>query len=239
MKKYYRQRLGLILFKIKRDIPTVSARYSELGEALGFPALEQPAGGIDVPAAVRDRIRTRLAGLEGGTVSVAPGSRWPMKRWGMEKYLALTRLIVERMGLNVVLLGDRTDIETTAPISNAFGRNVINLAGQTSILEAAAVMEHTVAFVGNDSGLMHLSEAVGVPIVALFGPTVENFGYFPSNPRSRVIERGLGCRPCSRNGSRHCPKGTQECLTQIPVESVERALTDLIDNRGPNRYIIP
>ena len=78
----------------------------------------------------------------------------------------------------------------------------------------------------------------GVPVLGLFGPTVEAFGYFPTGAGSRVFEREIGCRPCSRNGSRRCPKGTQECLVEVPVAPVERALADLLEKRGDSRYVL-
>jgi heptosyltransferase-2 len=105
-------------------------------------------------------------------------------------------------------------------------------------MEAAAVIQGAATFIGNDSGLMHLAEAVGVPVIALFGPTVEAFGYYPSLGASRVVERDISCRPCSRNGSRRCPKGTQECLTAIPVEPVAEAFADLVEGRDNQRYVV-
>jgi heptosyltransferase-2 len=237
IKKYYRERFGLIIFKRRCDIPTVNQRYSALGETLGFPAMTHGVGGLDVPQSAQIKIRSLLGGIDRQMVAVAPGSRWPMKRWGVEKYVDLTRRITEDHGCHVVLLGNDLEAESTAPIAQAMGGNVTNLIGRTSILEAAAAIQHTVAFIGNDSGLMHLAEAVGVPVIALFGPTVNAFGYYPSLPESKVIERDLICRPCSRNGRRRCIKGTQECLTAISVDPIEETFSDLIANRGPARYV--
>jgi ADP-heptose:LPS heptosyltransferase len=88
--------------------------------------------------------------------------------------------------------------------------------------------------VTNDSGLMHVAEAVGTPVVALFGPTVRGFGYFPSLPRSAVLEtNGLECRPCSRNGRRPCWRGDHACLTRIDSE----AALARVDALGPWRAV--
>jgi heptosyltransferase-2 len=76
-------------------------------------------------------------------------------------------------------------------------------------------------------------------VVALFGPTVESFGYFPSLPGSRVIERNLACRPCSRNGSTPCPKGTVECLRAIGPESVLATVADALAGTGETRVVLP
>jgi heptosyltransferase-2 len=100
----------------------------------------------------------------------------------------------------------------------------VHAAGEATLIETAALIARCETFVGNDSGLMHLAEAVGVPVVALFGPTVRAFGYAPSLPASTVVERRLACRPCSRNGAAPCPKRTYECLERIRVEDVVDAL---------------
>jgi heptosyltransferase-2 len=105
-------------------------------------------------------------------------------------------------------------------------------------METAAHIARCRVFVGNDSGLMHLAEAVGVPVVALFGPTVEAFGYYPSLAKSRTIERRLACRPCSRNGSTPCPKGTGECLTAIKPETVVQSIGTLFDPAAPRQVIL-
>ncbi len=237
IKKYYPQRLGLILLKRPCRIPRVVERYSELGESLGLPPMKARVGGIEVPASAKRAADSLLAGVAGDMVCLAPGSRWPMKTWGVENYTELTRRLVFEFGYHVVLVGDKRDAETTAPIAREIRERVTDLIGRTEILETAAVIERSFVFIGNDSGLMHLAEAVGVPVIALFGPTVEAFGYYPSLAESKVVERSIPCRPCSRNGRRPCPRGTQECLAGIPVDSVEEALWDLVEKRGPARYV--
>jgi heptosyltransferase-2 len=237
LRKYYPSRLGLIVLKRKCRIPSVVERYGELGEALGLPPLRKRVGGIETPPSAKKRAMALLDGTRREIVCMAPGSRWPMKRWAPENYAELARRIAFELDYHVVLLGDADEAAETARIAHGISERVTDLAGKTGILETAAVLERSVLFVGNDSGLMHLAEAVGAPVIALFGPTVEAFGYYPSLPRSKVIERSIGCRPCSRNGRRPCPRGTQECLTGIPVDWVEEALWDLLEERGPARYV--
>jgi heptosyltransferase-2 len=229
----------LIAFKIPADIPSIRERYAELGTALGFPKPPGGPGGIQPPPSCEKRAQDDMAELGGRWLAVAPGSRWPMKQWPQENYIELLKRIVHKQGFNLLLLGDDKDRPITSAIEQALPSNVLNLAGRTNILEAAGFIKHCMAFIGSDSGLMHLSEAVGVPVLALFGPTVEAFGYYPSLPRSKVCERDLSCRPCSRNGSRSCPRGTQECLTGIGVDDVEHIFLDLLREEGPPRYILP
>ena len=74
--------------------------------------------------------------------------------------------------------------------------------------------------VSGDTGLMHLATAVGTRVVALFGPTVRQFGFFPYRSPSTVLEVALECRPCSAQGGPACPLGHHRCLLEILPEAV-------------------
>jgi len=167
---------------------------------------------------------------------VAPGSRWAAKRW--TGFGELCRELAER-GHFVVLVGDAADAEVTHPIAAALGERALDLAGSVPLLQTAAHIARCRLFVGNDSGLMHLAEAVGVPAVALFGPTVASFGYFPSLAGSRVLERRLACRPCSRNGAIPCPRGTGECLAAIAPASVLDAVDQALAGAPAAHAMLP
>jgi ADP-heptose:LPS heptosyltransferase len=97
---------------------------------------------------------------------------------------------------------------------------------------AAAMLGRLSALVTNDSGLMHLSAAVGTPVVALFGPTVAEFGFVPVGPGHQVVERPLDCRPCSVHGGPRCPLGHFRCMKETAPEEVLAALDRLDRRRG-------
>jgi heptosyltransferase-2 len=89
-------------------------------------------------------------------------------------------------------------------------------------------MSACAAAVTNDSGLMHLATARGVPVVALFGSTVRDLGFFPYASPARVLETdGLSCRPCHRHGRVSCPRGHFLCMQSIAPRDVMDALRDL------------
>ncbi len=229
IRKHTRERLGLIVFKRQAQLPTMLERYAALLEPAGLqPGVLSP-GGISIPPAAA---AAAARSVTDNAIAVAPGSRWSTKRW--HGFAELCEGLAEA-GHPIVLVGDGSDREITRPIAAALGARALDLAGSLPLLETAAHIARCAAFVGNDSGLMHLAEAVGVPVVALFGPTVRSFGYFPSLPQSRVVEQYLPCRPCSRNGAIPCPKGTGECLATIPVSRVlETVLTSLDGARDPH-----
>ncbi len=219
-RKYYRERAGLIVCKRESALPTILAQYAALAERAGFERAALAPGGVRVPRDEVERARARLG--DGPAIAVAPGSRWRAKRWG--GFATLCERLADA-GYRVVLVGDARDRSFTAPIAAKLGNRCVDAAGESTLVQTAALIARCESFVGNDSGLMHLAEAVGVPAVALFGPTVRAFGYAPSLVRSVVVERRLACRPCSRNGAAPCPKRTYECLERIRPDDVARVVT--------------
>jgi heptosyltransferase-2 len=239
--KHYRERLALIVFKRPAQLPSILKQYGALATSVGFPPAKLHPGGIEVPARYLAEADDRLGSGGHPWVAVAPGSRWPAKRWPVEKYFELVRRLVRVKGYRVLLMGDEYDRTVTSPIADALeedGESCVDITGKTSLLASAGYLSRCVGFVGNDSGLMHMAEAVGVPVVALFGPTVETFGYYPSLAVSKTVERDLRCRPCSRNGSRPCIKMNHECLSDITVDAVEVAVLDMLSRSGPARYVL-
>jgi heptosyltransferase-2 len=103
-----------------------------------------------------------------------------------------------------------------------------NAAGCLAILETAAAFDSCSLIVSNDTGLMHVACARGRKIVALFGSSVEEFGFFPFRAKSIVLENsGLKCRPCSHIGLDECPKSHFRCMKEISVERVLTAASEL------------
>jgi heptosyltransferase-2 len=234
IQKHTRRRLGLIVFKRKVALPTMLERYAALLQPAGLPPTTLRPGGVVLPAPALEAAARSITAPN--AIAVAPGSRWRTKRW--PGFATLCEELARR-GHRVVLVGDSDDRVITQPIAAALGERALDLAGAVPLMHTAAHIARCRLFVGNDSGLMHLAEAVGVPVVAMFGPTVEAFGYFPSHDGSRVVERHLPCRPCSRNGATPCPRGTGECLNAIPVERVLSTVLEALGGGGETRVVLP
>ncbi|HMU62585.1 MAG TPA: glycosyltransferase family 9 protein, partial [Gemmatimonadales bacterium] len=100
-------------------------------------------------------------------------------------------------------------------------------AGQFGLQGTGALLSRASALVSGDTGVMHMATGVGTPVVALFGPTVEAFGFFPYRARATVLQRDLPCRPCSRMGGPVCPLGHHACLRDIGPDAVASALAAL------------
>ncbi len=137
--------------------------------------------------------------------------RWPILHW--EKLIELNPL------QKFVILAGPQDTFTQNLDHCA---NVVNLTGQTSLSESAALIQRAKAVVTNDTGLLHFSEQLGKPAIALMGPAP--FG-FPSRSSTMILERHLKCRPCSKHGQGPCTnKFYHECMVTITPDEVSLEL---------------
>lgn len=175
----------------------------------------------------REKFKNQLREKQGVTQDkvyvLSPGSVWPTKRWGINKYKSLAEKLLQS-GHDVILVGAPDEKSTALEIVNSLPK-VINLTGKTNLLELAEVIAGSDGLVANDSGAMHMASVAGTSCVAMFGPTVQSFGYQPWNPKAQVLEnKVLNCRPCSSHGTKECPIGTHECMTSIEVQAVLREL---------------
>src|SRR5665213_1449372 len=155
----------------------------------------------------------------------APGAEYgPAKRWPAEHYAALARSLHAADGAVVALLGSKSEAELCESIAAAAPGACTVLAGKTSLLDAMALIAASRGLASNDSGLMHVAAAFGVPQVAVFGST-SPLHTPPLNERARVLwlkdELGLDCMPCF---DRACRFGHTLCLVSVAPARVEAAL---------------
>ena len=162
-------------------------------------------------------------------VALAPGSIWGSKRWPY--YTELASSLTERIA--VVVLGGPDDVRLGEEIERAAtggnGRQgVVNACGKLTLRQSAAVIGKAALLVTNDSAPLHLATAMGTPVVALFGPTVTEFGFGPLRPGDVALGMdGLRCRPCSPHGPPECPLGHHRCMRDLTVEAVARAIEEI------------
>jgi heptosyltransferase-2 len=136
----------------------------------------------------------------------------------------------------VILLGSADESDLCRTVADRIrhlqpGARVLNLAGKSSLSESAAVLDRCAVVLTNDSGLMHLAAARKRKLVAIFGPTVSQFGFFPVGTDSIVLEeRDLRCRPCTHIGLPVCPRGHFRCMNDIPVSRVVAAAREILSH---------
>lgn len=162
-------------------------------------------------------------GVETSFVALAPGSVWATKRWPF--YAELVRRVEQRS----VVVGGAEDAALADAIVEAAEGRAVSAAGVLSLRGSAALIQRAAVLVTNDSAPLHLATAVGTPIVALFGPTVPEFGFGPRRSGDVVLgHNDLPCRPCSRHGPQVCPLGHHRCMQELPADAVVAALTSIM-----------
>jgi lipopolysaccharide heptosyltransferase II len=152
-------------------------------------------------------------------ITVAPGAAHPTKRWPLEYWRALLSQLVSG-GAAVAVVGGPADASLGASLASAGHAQVASAAGIFDLQSTGALLRLSRAVVSGDTGVMHMATAVRVPVVALYGPTVDPFCYFPYTQLASVLERALGCRPCSSQGSARCPLGHHRCMLEIGPDLV-------------------
>ncbi|OQA89694.1 MAG: ADP-heptose--LPS heptosyltransferase 2 [Elusimicrobia bacterium ADurb.Bin231] len=153
-------------------------------------------------------------------VGLNPGSVWATKRWLPEYYAELGDAVYRELRCDVIIFGGPEDINIAEDVSNMIKCPHINLAGKTGLKLLSALIKRCAVFVTNDSGPMHIAASFGVPTVAIFGPTIKEFGFSPYSKNSVVVEKCLYCRPCGNHGPAICPEGHFKCMRDILVQDV-------------------
>ena len=161
--------------------------------------------------------------------ALAPGSVWATKRW--PHFPALARdLSGEGRVVIVGAEGDRAlaeEILAAAP-------DAIDATGKLSLLASAELIGRSAVLVTNDSSPLHLASAMNTPTVAVFGPTVPEFGFGPLAERTAVAGLdGLACRPCDRHGPQRCPLGHWRCMREISADIVGALVRDVLTSSKP------
>ncbi|MDA0857792.1 MAG: glycosyltransferase family 9 protein, partial [Proteobacteria bacterium] len=127
-------------------------------------------------------------------ICIGASASFPLKCWPLQNFKQLVENIIQS-GVSVVLVGTNGEIETEELAEYFRGsQNVFCAAGIFTILQSAGLLEMANAVVANDTSIIHLAEAMGTPSIALFGPTVKEFGYAPMLAQSRLIETDLALR---------------------------------------------
>ena len=160
-------------------------------------------------------------------IAVVPGAAWSQKQWSIDNYNNLMTRLIESFNSKIVILGATNDIICDQIIKDD---RIVNLKDKTSLRMAMGIVKYAKHTLGSDTGLLHISEAMGTPVTMILGPTSRETGARVTLSNSKVIEnKDLWCRPCSQNGSRPCYRKEQYCMSKINSEkvfdNVSKALT--------------
>ncbi len=158
-------------------------------------------------------------------VLMVPGARSHLKRWGSEGFAQVADLLIQRHGAQVILVGEESERPIAEEVKKTMHQPATDLTGRTTIRELMALLANTHLMITNDSACLHAAELMGVPSVAIFGPTDEK-KYGPRNRRSVVVRRTLVCAPCELA---LCPYG-HECMKWVTADEVYTAASKILSS---------
>jgi lipopolysaccharide heptosyltransferase I len=211
-----------LVYSHRIPLPTLDVhavdRYLWLGRLLGFDTTA-PEFHVPIPASSQERINTLLAQAQLGSRLMAvlvPGTLWQTKHWHVEGFALVARYLL-RTGLAVVLAGSPRERPRCQEVA-VRAPGVVDLCGQTSLSELAALLRQATLCVTNDSGSMHLTVALGRPVVSVFGPT-DSLWIGPYGRPHAVVQADVPCSPCYLRKLRECPNA-HACMTTVSAEQV-------------------
>jgi heptosyltransferase-2 len=140
------------------------------------------------------------------------------KCWPPARFAELANRLQSQTDADFILFGTATEAAVTGAIAAEMRRPPIDLTNETAVADLPALLSQCHLFIGNDSGAMHVAAAVGLPVVAVFGPTDPN-GTAPVTPRCNIVQQKPYCSPCFL---RYCPTD-HRCMRNITADLVEAA----------------
>ncbi len=209
--------------------------YLNLARAIGLP-IHKPHMRFEPTAEERQAAlhasRMQVALLPGGGSN--PGMELTAKRWPLDRYQELARRLVQDLDAEVLLIGGPDDAALNALLLEGLAvpeGSVKNIAGKTSFGELAAQLERCALFIGNDSSPMHLAAAVGIPVIAIFGPTSpREYGPYPLNDPVHIsLWHPSSAQPCFFMGKMQTSKQCR-CIESVTLDEVWQAVQQIISS---------
>ena len=210
------------------DVKQIPERYHAVGKAAG---IKDDGQGLEifwpdsVDKKVREKINVSGLDLSHPAIGLAPGAGFYTKRWPLEYFSELIYRLEDKF--EIVLFGGKEEAGLAIELEKK--HKVYNFTGTLSILESGAAISVMKLLISNDSGMMHMATAVKTPVLAIFGSSVKELGFFPYRSKSIVVENNhVACRPCSHIGRNTCPRKHFKCMMDITPDIVYGSALELL-----------
>ena len=152
-------------------------------------------------------------------VVIAPGASFPNKKWPVDKFAKVAVELHKSIGAKIIW-ATTSDQNDKLDLEEKIEKGCFNYLIDTPLDQLADIIHSSDLCISNDSGIAHLSSAVGTPVLAIFGPTHPALGFAPRGLFDKVIEVEEYCRPCSLHGDKPCFRSERFCLNRISPERV-------------------
>ncbi len=156
-------------------------------------------------------------------IVIHTGARWVYRRWAIDKWAELAVVMRQRHGCEIVFAGGPDDVADIRKVMRILPFEAYSWAGQSSLLDYAALVSRAVCMIGNESGPMHIAAAMDVPVIALFGPGIPSV-FAPYGPKAQYIHHKLPCNPCAQ---KICVLPNNPCMNRISVQDVLRLVQNI------------
>ena len=168
-------------------------------------------------------------------IGFGPITAHPLKQWPVERFIELGQQLVQCYGARILLFGGTRDRQQVQRIAEQIPNAPIVLCDRLSLLETAAAVQRCDLFLGNDTGIVHIAAAMQRKVIVLYGPTVEEFGFYPYRTQALALCKALPCRPCTHTGKGTCRLKTHACMSEITTAEVIEAVEQMLGNQD-ERY---
>jgi ADP-heptose:LPS heptosyltransferase len=213
---------------MQRPAPLANGSYEYVGsrllrclQSLGSINLEDPSAfDLNLTPFEHESAKTALKSIsvDRPFIAASIGAKVDVKDWGDENWsLLFSKLGRNLKGWSLVMVGSADERKRTSQILRSWPGAVLNLCGQLGVRESAAVLSRAHAYVGHDSGPMHLAAAVGTTCVAIFSSRNMPGEWFPPSPRHTILYRTVRCMGCRRELWEDLKK---KCIRSISVDEV-------------------
>jgi heptosyltransferase II len=160
------------------------------------------------------------------------GARWETKRWPLRHFVSLGGAVERELGMDVRYAVGPGDDPLAGELERLLPAGRGDAVCSLGFRDLARVASRAQAIVSNDSAVLHLGAALGVPTLGLFGSTVPEFGFAAQRPEDVVAEISLSCRPCDVHGKDQCPLGHHACMTELAPKHVLELFEALLESVG-------
>lgn len=157
-------------------------------------------------------------------IGIHPGATWPAKRWLPKRFAELADLIAAKLGAQVILTAGPNDGEVIREVMDRVVANIKVIRG-LPLRQVTAIISLCSAYVANDNGTMHISAALRIPTVGIFGPGEENIWFpYPGEEGHVALRRDVPCHPCHLDICNRAGDLYMECMKLLTVNDVFEAL---------------
>jgi len=211
----------------------VIATYMKMLRAIGINS-ENISGDIYQSEGSDIKVQKLLGIITHPIIGIAVSSGNKMKELGAEKIAELSDKLLRDMDFHIVLIGSGQDIGTAEIICSKVKKkeNIINAAGIFSLGKLPALIKRLSLFIGVDSGITYMADALSVPLINIAGPS-DMQDQRPRGKHSLILQNELECVPCSHafKSPYMCRLNTRECITSVSIEDICSAVNKIISGK--------